>query len=803
MSKSDQRKGFRGTRSWFWAKDTKADNRNDERTTDDIEWICDVDYYIDMPTKLATNVRPYLIYTVVPEAACSSGQDDTSFCFDECGNLTTFVAGGGQYTHPLWNYGYDSLKVVLRSFGFPYKTVFYSVERKQIGTHRQLIALVPLKQFNGVWAVLANALVWGNELKRFNPIVKTADGSKFVRFNIVRRGKLYTTTARVGSMLCATAPAEADAAIDTIARLGSTKLMLPSAATWLKGNREQAAVLTDYYRVKSYENQPFVFPVDQGVRAYNYDVQNFDQDEKPKLQAFMSPLIHGAFAPVQNLEAEKQCILERVERLKKSEPLPHSFRDRCIKEFAELVTDGCVLSPVSFETIAAKQIGPAQKLSIAKAIVHGSWIARIVNNFIKSEAYPDVKDPRNITVFNDLVKLDMSHFTLSLSDHCKQFKWYGPGMTPLEIANRVVEVCVDAKFVNISDYHRMDGTITETLRQVDRAVFMKAFKHHRAELNQLLKHSYNNVGYLPRGTSYNQGTSQGSGNPDTSVAQTLRAAFTAYLAFRNYKSPEGRGFDPKEAFERIGLHLGDDGIDAELPTPNHLWAANRVGLILEANTVARGKRGVNFLARYYSPEVWFGSPNSMCDIKRQLSKFHTTVRLPDNVKATDKLVEKSLSYLATDRNTPVIGQLCQQVYLLCPTRPRVLHGIGYWWGKFDQSAQYPNDNVDGWMDVEFGHQLPEFDRSLFSRWLAETKELSGLLQAPICTPIRNATPTSVDVVVDGTILDATPVKEEAPKPRKARQDVPKKRTRARDKRRSASLSPNRTRRAKGPTPRVA
>jgi hypothetical protein len=142
----------------------------------------------------------------------------------------------------------------------------------------------------------------------------------------------------------------------------------------------------------------------------------------------------------------------------------------------------------------------------------------------------------------------------------------------------------------------------------------------------------------------------------------------------------------------------------------------------------------------------------MCDVKRQLSKFHTTIRLPDNVKAGQKLAEKAMSYVATDGNTPVIGELCQRVLVLSPEMPQKLHGIGNWWAKFEKSVQYPNTNVDGWMDVEFEHLLPTFDRVQFNNWLDGIKSAKELLSPPLCDEPKRPTPALVPVVVDEEII---------------------------------------------------
>jgi hypothetical protein len=151
----------------------------------------------------------------------------------------------------------------------------------------------------------------------------------------------------------------------------------------------------------------------------------------------------------------------------------------------------------------------------------------------------------------------------------------------------------------------------------------------------------------------------------------------------------------------------------------------------------------------------------MCDVKRQLSKFHTTVRLPANVAPEQKFVEKATSYVATDGGTPVIGELCKKLLLLSPYRPRSVLGIRSWWSKFDASVQYPNRNVDGWMDVEFENQFPEFDRDQFNQWLVGSQSSEELLSAPLCAEPRPPTPAESDVVVGEEVVPSRPRDETA------------------------------------------
>jgi hypothetical protein len=755
MSKSDQRKGMKGTRQWRWAKDTNVDNRSDPPADDDVEYVCDVDYYVNMPALLASRAKPTLLYTVVPEVAAGTSTDDTSYNFSADGTLNTIVAGGGTYSHQLWDYAGDSLMAVETWWGVPVRAITYAIERRQVGFSRQVILLSPIRIFRGLAAYLATLLLQHKTLARFNPIVTAKNGDQFVRFRVHKAEGTSYTTARPDTHLCATVPAEVEDAIATVARLGTTNLMLPTTASWLeKSDRASAAVLTEFYRAGAPAKMPTVYPVSLAVRTYQYEPATFDQEARSKIQAFMSPLVHSAFAPANAPSSERRCVEGRVNGLKKPEPKPSPFVMQCMRDFVVCVVGDTVLEPFDVETVIEKQTTPAQKLSLLKAVVSGLRLPNVLKCFVKSESYPDVKDPRNISTYNDKDKLTMAQFALALSGHLKQFEWYGPGKTPLQVANRVAAICKEADMVNVSDYHRMDGTITYLLRQVDRMVFMKAFKHHRGVLNDLLKTNADNIGILPHGTTFEQGPSHGSGCSATSTSQTLRAAFAAYLGFRNANRPDGGRYTSGQAFDALGIHLGDDGLDADLPVVNHEWAAKRVGLVLEAGVVQRGHRGVTFLARYYSPDVWTGRLDSMCDVKRQLSKLHVTVRLPAGVTPGSKLVEKALGLVATDANTPVLGQLATKAVALADARRAPIPGLLSWWAKYEASEQFPNSNADGWMDAEFCTQFPEFDRRLFGDWLSAAGSIEALLAAPLCAEPKPATPAATPAVVDGDVLPA-------------------------------------------------
>jgi len=763
MSRADQRKSLRGSRSFFWAKDANAEAIIDLDKERYVKYLCDVDYYVDMPAMLTDQPRTTLLYTLVPEAAANVTDDNTSFWFHPDGTVESGISGSGSYRHYLWDYGVDSFLAIKRTWlSIPIQVIAYAVERKQVAKHRQMILITPLKVFSGVIAALA-AVVFekARPIGRFLPLWFSPNGQQFIRFKVKTKDNLYVTVAQPEGTACATIPTPLDDNLHLITKQNRGTITLGTIESWIgHKNKEMAPVLAEFHQanvLKIWGRTVYtVFPVEKAVRTVIFHTINRDGKTKVKLHAFMSLIIHGAFTPANDKASEEQCVRGRIEAVKMEEPAPDPFVDTCMLEFADLVMCGMELTPVSIETVKDKQNRTQQRQSIYRAEVSGPHVKGRGNLkcFVKAEAYSDVKDPRCISTYNDVDKLAMSRFALALSEHCKRFPWYGPGKTPLEIAQRVAKICEESKRgVNISDYHRMDGTVTYYLREVDRMVFLRAFPLHGGELSDLLRTNANNVGHFPEGTTFKQGYAHGSGCPATSVAQTLRAAFATYLAYRHTKSEGGSWYTPEQAFAKLGLHLGDDGIDGDLAIEEHKWSASKVGLLLEANFVPREERGVNFLARYYSPTVWFGSTDSMCDISRQLSKFHTTVRLPDNVSATDKLVEKALSYVATDANTPVIGALCRRAVEYCPNyTPK--YGVGAYWGQFDRNVQYPNENTNGWMDDELKYFLPEFATHVFDDWLAGLRSLEEMLEAPLCNPIKTPSPTTVPVIVDDVYIPA-------------------------------------------------
>lgn len=201
-----------------------------------------------------------------------------------------------------------------------------------------------------------------------------------------------------------------------------------------------------------------------------------------------------------------------------------------------------------------------------------------------------------------------------------------------------------------------------------------------------------------------------------------------------------------EEMDKYGFFGGDDSLVGGMTIEAYSKAAKYTGHVVTGEVVKRGDRGVNFLARYYHRDVWYGNPNSCTDIARAASKFMTAAHLPESLPPVCKLLEKCDSVMMTDANTPIIGEVARAATSLDAKRLRKTarsEGDASYWASFDANEQYPNDNSDGWMDDELAIQLPTFDYAAFKAAVDACTAPEQLLALPFCEteliPLRAGT----------------------------------------------------------------
>jgi hypothetical protein len=789
-SNSEARRELKGSRVYYWAKDTSVRPEEFDPGEDAVVSIVDVDYYIDMPEHLAENFVPHILYTLQPCAA-SINEEEYSMYWKEDNSVVYRVSGGGRYTHKLWDYGPDCVMTTSYILGLiPYKTATYLIDRRFVDEHHQLVCLTPLKRWTGLWSLLARWLDCA-KLKRMEPVK-----NGFVRFLSQTDKGLKVSVSRVGDSASSTLPYDRERALAAQARNGP-KVTLSQVMAWfdhekdLTERRACAAIFYDYFRANTEHDGYEVCPVSESVRYYDHGFENPTQDDKPAVVPFMSPLYDEAYVPKLTVGNAKRAIRDRIEKVQHKKLFnPTPFVSSLAREFLDLMVPECPnLIPVEEAYILEKQSKPSQRSLIYTASVAEDLPK--LEAFIKREAYTKPKAPRVITVDQPAHKFSYSSYIYAVMEYCKtsygsgDANFFIPGKTPKQVAERVATIASRSVRVTSADAVKLDGSISSFIRDVYNRFLTRLFHpRYKEELTKLYDASYNKTVRMGVGNrdeqtkddkdslSYDSLWIILSGMIDTSVFGTFTSIFCMYVSIRTWNiglEGEKRFMQPKEAFELIksrGGAMGDDVIIGDVPAKAVQNGARAIGLVSEATSTERGHEGVEFLSRRYGPDVWEEDPTSVTCLKRQLSKFHTTVKLC-GVSEVDKLKEKARAYLLTDRNTPVLGEYCRRVEELYGRLHRTVatRNIERWQSDIAVESQYPNEFAE-WME-NYAREDLDYDFVAFRRWLENaTKE--DILSPPLFHE-HEEKPVKEPVEVSGDVIIPEPVKDgKTTKPKKKR-----------------------------------
>jgi hypothetical protein len=744
MSRADQRAHRSGSRNYYWTKDLTVEPAFHNPPADSMLTLIDVDYYVDMDEFLTEQLQPVFLYTFVPEQVADQ-QPGYSFTFDQDNNVVYSIAGGEVHKHPLWQYGVSHVLATRTFFGIPYLAHAYLVDRRQIAPHRYAIFLTPYGSWRGLAAVLVSYLR-GSHLRR----LIVAEG-EYTRLEVHGPKGHHRSTGRVSSYHQACITAAEDDAIAAVARVSKTDLSIPQVQSHVQVDRAAAVALVEYHRNSTGRKPDSVFPVESGVRTYQFSPPSYDPDAKPTLVPFMAPLLPECYAPASCLHNEQVAVDKRITSVAAKALRMTPFLSAAIQEFLALLlpTPG-QLHPKEQDEVYDRQARPSQRRLLDEACVAGEPERR-VEAFVKKEAYDSPKDPRIISTINPVDKLAYSAFIYSFADVLADQPWYAFSKTPSMVAARVATIMQTAHNVASTDFSRFDGRVSNILRELEKFALLRAFhSQYHDRLMTLHRSQYTLPGTTTFGVKYETGTSRASGSPETSAFNTLANAFVAFLALRQTRE-HGAYIAAPQAFARLGVYGGDDGLTTNIDPRAYHKAAADVGQVITLEPATRGPVSIKFLARVYSPAVWHGDPNSCCDLPRQLSKFHATRHLPANVTASDKLREKIRGFLATDANTPVIGPFVKAVAKhatpvpLADAEPLLL----MWGAEHDPTVQYPNE-YGSWMEAYAATALAGYDFERFNKWISEATSLEYLLNPPVFIEPKPPT-TKQPVVVDGEL----------------------------------------------------
>lgn len=764
-SNSDTRRGNVGYREYYWLKDLTTKPEMTPLTDNHLIGMVDVDYYVDMPHYLAGLTQPVILYTFIPDEVCGN-VNGASFTFNKDSEVEMVISGGANYQHKLWNYGVDNV-FCWKSVRNGLVSTNYLVDRRCLGPHRYMVMLTPLASWGTIGTLLA---LCTSKFVKYNPLTRLqVCTGEFLKLYIKTKEALRVSIARVRSHVGCTIDAKDADLIETMARIGKVDISIPTVKS-IVSDTHKAAVLVDYFRTEEITPADYVFPVDLGVRSYQVFSKEYDPDAKPAMKPFMSPIVHGCFSPDKSIGNERFSVDERV-RKTASDVRMTPFLHKVINEFLELfIPVPYQHHPRDLDEVYERQNKPSQRQIIERASLMAR-AKRVVSSFLKAEAYGNIKPPRTISTINGVDKVDYSRYMYAFSDHLKTMPWYAFGHKPIDISVRVAEVCEYADHVIGTDLSRMDGRVSELLRELEEAATLRFFaKEYHDDLMDKQRSQIGLKAYTSSGVEYETGFSRLSGSPETSGFNTMDNAFINFLAFRMMKQ-DGQFMPPQEAWDSLGIYGGDDGLTADVDPKCLEKAAKMVGQVLTAEVVKSGELGVKFLARCYSRNVWYGSLDSCCDIARTLSKFHASPNLPEKIPHIVKLYEKIRSFAYTDLHTPVIGDLIKRWYdveLNGTPGGFVLHKTVR--EKYKGSLRilrpyiysntlednYCNEDSD-WMFEVLERDLPGFDYDRFIDWLDSCESIYDFLEPPLCLEIIPPK-TDIKVAVDGDVHGTTDFK---------------------------------------------
>jgi hypothetical protein len=739
QSRADQKGQYQGSLDFYWAKEASANAATQIIEPKHLIVMNDVDYYLNMAEFTLQHPNPMLLSTIEPTTPAGK-VDDGVFRFEK--NMFEMrVSGGGTYHHPLHNYSTDQFS----TFGFDFwslscRYVSYLVERRVTAPHRALVLLTPNVMYTGLSAILARWFLDAGELKRLEPLENG--------FNVINtlNGATATTSISVdGGWEAATIPLATDTILRGIAALSKERklgLQMATIESHLEvggPRKQQAAILTPYYtRALRINNASFTYPVQYSVLPYRY-ATTYTPGIPSSLKPFGACLLGPTPAPDQCRENDERTVEERVTAVATPSLTPSRFVLSCIDEFVtELIPEAHKLMPMEVDEVFDRQARPTQRLILLIASLAGKAYSQLVKCFQKREAAGGLSDPRNISGVCGPDKLRYSAYMYAFSEAIlKPQPWYAFSKTPLAVAQRVADIASLAMRLLMSDFRRMDGHVSNIGRLATKAAALRAFSpEFHEELNKLLESQYGRRAVTTFGVFFDTLFSRLSGSPETSAFNTFENALIAYMAKRMEIHPvTGVYYTHVQAWDFLvknGFFGGDDGLLADTSTAAFSKAAKLLGHETTGEVVERGERGVNFLARYYSAEVWQGRLDSCTDIMRAAYKFMAASNLPDTITPVEKLMEKCRSACTTDANTPIIGDIARRA-LVVGTRVKTnSSGDTTWWAKYDAAEQYPNDNGDGWMDLEVAFQLPTFDLAAFRANVAKASNPESLLELPLC-----------------------------------------------------------------------
>lgn len=321
------------------------------------------------------------------------------------------------------------------------------------------------------------------------------------------------------------------------------------------------------------------------------------------------------------------------------------------------------LVPYPFEEVERTLTRPVQKSDLAAMGATFDIERSRASYFNKSEEVKAERDARIICAFKGPQNFSLSAYTKPLQEHLSHFPFWCPGKTAPVIQSAVHDLHRIAAEIGVGvvdgDYSSFDGTTGAAGHALEFAVFQAAFGVDPF-WPSLLRFSANPVAGSNVGLRAHTGIGTLSGHADTTIRNTLLAAFIIFL------TAVRAGYSYVMAFALVmaSLFSGDDSLTRIIPeaTQSAVEVAASLGLKLEVRVYHAGPG--RFLGRFY-PNPYI-APCCIADVPRFLRKFHL-VRQIQGFTLEASMAQAAFGRLINDPDTPLLSTYCKSVLSTFPS----------------------------------------------------------------------------------------------------------------------------------------
>jgi hypothetical protein len=696
MSPREQRAGISGSRHYYFSKDVEMNTSNSTVHAAACFKLIDVDYYVDMPN-LLTQGKPIVLYTFTPNAVAGIVPDGSYTSLS--GNVVNLkINGGAEYQHPLWDYDHDHIQV--DTWWGSVVSLCESRVHPEDNT-RRVVTITPTRIIYGPLGWFLNGYRLSRRQFAFGQFA-----CSHYQEQIDGKTTLQWSFGALNDRVCAVIPDEKLKTAVIRAQLSKNLAVSDIERVFRQVDNIDAAFSASVF-LQIWDSNKAIFGTLLPIQTLQANISI----EEPHFQT-LAPLItevgksigrpiinpfvtEPAVMPRKSLNNDHACVRGRILDVKTNVSMAtiKPAMKRYMIEFATLLIPDHLAHtgvPLDYATLEEHQKRPSQLASSARERLWADLSKFYVASFQKSETYPKIVAPRNISNCPQYHRIRYGEFLLSFAEVLKETEWYAFGIHPREFSARMNIICENAEFITPSDFSKMDGTHSECLAEFEMWILRRYFApDYHKELEKLNTEQRNCTAVTAEGVFYDPGFSRLSGSAETSALNTIDNAFSVYATLR-------KTMDQLEAWNRLGIYGGDDGCTRNLDGKYYESVCKTLGLVAKVEKVLPGNP-VTFLGRVFV-DPWT-SPESVIDIPRCLSKLHL-YHHNDDVPIRCILGRRALGLIQTDVNTPIISDLARNILRLTGEPTEYENGrynlqrLDQWWTRYGNPFVAPDYNND-------------------------------------------------------------------------------------------------------------